>query len=294
MKDFDINELLGLERDSDEHVSNPLEGPSDIFNPLNLLPDPLLSGIPTFPPPTQTSVVSPTSTEEEAVRADNLPFLEADSRVLPPDIQTSAVATAEMPPALAPVVPQPSIQPTASSVSPLPVSSASFRPTTAYMAPSGSPPARKRRYSHVDEPIQPQEPIPGPSNPRPAKRPRTRGSLVDEPDQPRAPTPGPSRPRTSGRLSALYPGQSSFQLDPTVVAPLRPSSSSDRPVAVPRPVPDYSKCKCPNGPTQKPHRHWKSCRSNPDRGQKPFQCEICGERYMTKFSKNRHIEREHM
>ncbi|KAG8947859.1 hypothetical protein FRC04_010217 [Tulasnella sp. 424] len=319
MENFDIKRLLGLESDSDKHVSNPLEGSSDIFNPLNLFPNPLLSGIPTSSSPNQTSIVSAALTEEEATHIDNLLYFGVDSPILPPDILTSAVASAEMPPALAPVLPRPSIQPTASSVSPLPVI---ISPATASMAPSVPPPTHKRRHSLVDEPIQsqPQEPTPGPSEPRPAKRWRICGSLVDEPIQPqvpspslsdlrsakrpcirgslvdelelpRAPTPGPSRPQTGKRPP--FPGESLFQLDPTVAASLRPSTPVDRPAAKPRPSPDHSQCQCPTGSTQKPGRHWDSCPYNPDAGQKPFDCEICGKCYTTKSNKERHVKDKH-
>lgn len=264
MENFDINKALRLENYgySDEHLPNPFEGSSYIFNPLNVFPDPLLSDIPALPPSNQPNVVSPALSEEDAAHVDNLVLFGVDSPVLPPDIQTSAPSTAEMPPALAP--PQPPTQPTASSVSYLPVSSALFSPTAAFLAPSISPPAYQRRES-----------------------------FINEPDQPQAPTPGPSSRPTRTRSRAFYPGESSFQLDRTV-APLRPSSSPDRPVANPRLRPDYLQCKCPGGPTKKPHRHWKTCPDNPNRGQKPFQCEICGERYTTKFNKERHVKREHM
>ncbi|KAG8947863.1 hypothetical protein FRC04_010221 [Tulasnella sp. 424] len=278
MENFNLDDLWSLESSyEDERVRDPIAEFTQTFDPLtSLLPDPLLSGITTSlsPPPLSepTDTVSSALTDEETAHIDNLIFFGVDAPVLPPDLLIPPVAAAETPPALDPVVPQllPT-QPTASSVSSLPATPTStlFNPTTTYAAPSVSPPRPKRRFSIAtgDEPNEPQESTPGPSDPRPSKRPRF-----------------------------SYPGESSFQLD-TRVAPLelKPIKSAGRPIDKPPRAArtDYSACRCPGGLTSNPARHWRTCPYNPNAGEKRFRCELCGRQFTREDNKFRHMEDYH-
>ncbi|KIO31384.1 hypothetical protein M407DRAFT_133194 [Tulasnella calospora MUT 4182] len=259
---FDIYKLLGIENldEEGEPARDPIGRFSPPFDPFSTLPNPLHSEIVTSSPPSSSAnALSPTSTEEDAAAVDNL------LKALSPDILQSLVAIAETPPELALVPPDtPSTIPTASSASPTPASPALFSPVTVYTAPSASPPVRKRRFSFMDFPDQSQEPTPGPSVPRPTKRPCT-----------------------------TFPGESEFQLD-TTVAPLQPIKSAGQQMGKPRePRGDYSACKCEGGQTSKPARHWRVCPYNLGSGAKPFKCNFCPKRFGREDNLKRHIKEYH-
>ncbi|KAG8947862.1 hypothetical protein FRC04_010220 [Tulasnella sp. 424] len=250
-------------------------GLTPTFDPLNsLLPDPLQTEITTpLPSSESTDIVSPVSTDDEAAHVDDSPCLGFNAANLPLDFLMSAAAAAAQlfPDPVATVVPHPPPAPptplTASSVSPSPASSALFSPTTAYAAPSVSPPTSKRRFSlvSVDKPDQPQEPSPGPSDPRPVKRPCT-----------------------------SVPGESCFQLDPTV-EPLQSTKSAGPPIGKPPRAArtDYSACRCPSGPTEKKARHWRVCPYNLNRTGKRFKCEQCDKQFTRDDNKIRHVKEYH-
>ncbi|KIO19870.1 hypothetical protein M407DRAFT_30484, partial [Tulasnella calospora MUT 4182] len=191
-----------------------------------------------LPDPLQWEITSPPSPSSA----------NTDSPVIPPDLIISSLeAFAEMPPdpGLVPPITSSTVT-TASSASPLLASSAFnlFSPTTVYAASSASPPALKRRFSLMDLPDQSPDPTPGPLDTRPTKRPCT----------------------------TSFPGESAFQLDPTVT-PVQPTESTGQQMGRPRePRPDYSLCKCEGGLTSKPARHWRVCPYNPERGAQPFGC----------------------
>ncbi|KAG8919126.1 hypothetical protein FRC01_001469 [Tulasnella sp. 417] len=275
MNTSDIDNILHLASTllEDERIRDLLGQLSPTFDPLSALPDPLESEIAAPPPSALVNAVSPALTEEEAAHVDNLLFWGVDSPVLPEDIQESLLAMTGSPldPGPPPLT-TPSTLLTTSSASPLPISSALFSPVTAYTAPSASPPAFKRPFSLTDPPdSQPHDPTPGPSTPRPTKRPRI-----------------------------SVPGESFFELD-TSVAPLNPTTQpTGQQMAKPRePRRDYSACKCEGGPTSKPARHWPICPYNPDRikgnDDKPFACDApgCDIRFGRKDNKKRHIEEYH-
>lgn len=275
MGSFNFDDFWDLESSysyKDERVRDPIAEFTRTFDLTILLPNPLLSGITTpslqSPLLEPTDTVSPALTEKEASHVDN----GVDSPVLPTSLLIPSVAAAETPPALVPVVPQPPpTQPTASSMSPLLATPTStlFNPTTAYAAPSVSPPTPKRRFSLV---------------------------AVDEPNESQKPTPGPSDPRLSKRPRFSYPGESSFQLD-TRVAPLelKPTKPAGQPIAKPPGAArtDYSACRCLGGLTSKPGRHWRACPYNPNASEKRFMCELCGNRFTREDNKFRHMEDYH-
>ncbi|KAG8947861.1 hypothetical protein FRC04_010219 [Tulasnella sp. 424] len=268
-----FNDFLGQESPysyNDNRIRDPIVGLTLTFDPLRtFLPDPLLTEITTPSPPSEsTNTVSPVLTEEEEAHVDSLLLFGINSPLLPPSLLTPPVAAAETPPALASVVPEaPSAEPTETSVSPMLVGSALCSPTTAYAAASVSPPALKRLFSlfTVDEPDEPQEPTPGPSDPPPLKRPCT-----------------------------SLPGESFFQLDPTV-EPLESTKPAGPPLGKPPRTTrtDYSACRCLGGRTSKPARHWRACPYNPNAGKKRFTCELCGTRFTREDNKFRHLEDYH-
>ncbi|KIO31372.1 hypothetical protein M407DRAFT_133138 [Tulasnella calospora MUT 4182] len=118
---------------------------------------------------------------------------------------------------------------------------------------------------------------------------------MDLPDQSQDPTPGPSDPRPTKRpcITTSFPGESAFQLDPAI-APLQLTESTGQQMGKPRkPRPDYSLCKCEGGLTSKPARHWRVCPYNPEAGAQPFGCDFCDKRFGREDNKKRHIKEYH-
>lgn len=247
--------------DENEHTHDPI---------ANLFPRSNLPSDPHYPPLSETTpslspysitTVPLTFTGEDAVHVDNLLYYGVDSPILPPDIQTALTTTAATTSALYPTPPLPLPMSTALDASPLPFSSGSSGSANT-CAMSASPPGYKHHRYHIDSPNQTQEPAVHPI------------------------------PRYVKRRSGPYPGQSTFRLDSTV-APLEPREPYTQPVFKSHTRGNYSLCRCPSGLTSNPPRHWDTCPYNPEGGKKAFSCEICGDRFTTKWNKNRHIKSCH-
>lgn len=260
--------MENADKDTFPNSEIPCDGNKHTPDPIaSLFPRPDLPNDPQFPTLSETTpslspysatTVPLTFTGEDAMHVDNLVYHGVDSPILPPDVQTTSTTTTAMTPALSPTSPLPFTMSTAPYASPLPFSSGPSG-SASTCAMSASPPGYSHHPYHIDSPNQIQE------------------SAAAHPI-----------PRYFKRRSGPYPGQSTFRLDSTV-APLGSSEPANQPPA----RGNYSLCRCPSGLTSKPSRHWDTCPFNQEGGKKPFSCEICGDRFTTKWNKNRHIKSCH-